>query len=254
MEVVPTYCDSDSNESSLDDLDQVSKAVKDKDIIKRTSRTIESSNESSDIKVGDSLSSVQSGDNSVSKSVVSDIITSEGGGGSPMDTTKEENTDGASSKAENGSIDKTSKEDDDNPDDSKSKDSKGKIDDIELLEMEDMLILCDLFYLPFEYGSRATHLLKKGHWLVSHLDRVKDVEKSKVSATERPPEVREWYENAIHFHDCFKVSCESTSRVIDSPRFNVCLCWPTKLPDFGKVMGVLLNKIKYTNICNISNG
>ncbi|XP_050681905.1 protein O-GlcNAcase isoform X2 [Leptidea sinapis] len=36
------------------------------------------------------------------------------------------------------------------------------------LTHEDLLLLCDLFYLPFEHGARGLRLLHDFHWLTSH--------------------------------------------------------------------------------------
>ncbi|CAG9119008.1 unnamed protein product [Plutella xylostella] len=36
------------------------------------------------------------------------------------------------------------------------------------LTTDDLMLLCELFYLPFEHGSRALRLLHDYHWLVSH--------------------------------------------------------------------------------------
>lgn len=36
------------------------------------------------------------------------------------------------------------------------------------LTADDLLLLCDLFYLPFEHGSRGLRLLHDYNWLVQH--------------------------------------------------------------------------------------
>lgn len=45
-----------------------------------------------------------------------------------------------------------------------------KFVDAEPLETEDVLLLCDIFYLPYEHGPRGLHLLKRAHSLISHVD------------------------------------------------------------------------------------
>lgn len=92
-----------------------------------------------------------------------------------------------------------------------------KIDAIDYLELEDVLILCDLFYLPYEFGPRAIHLLKRGHWLVDNAVRVRDFDKNKVSISERSAEVREWFEKAVHFHDCFKEAASVVDKLVNIP-------------------------------------
>ena len=56
-----------------------------------------------------------------------------------------------------------------------AKDSgKRKIEELEPLSNQDIQTMCDLFYLPFQHGSRGVYLLKEAHWLVQHAGRVKD--------------------------------------------------------------------------------
>ena len=51
---------------------------------------------------------------------------------------------------------------------------KRKIEELEPLSKNDVETMCDLFYLPFQHGSRGVYLLKEAHWLVQHAGRVKD--------------------------------------------------------------------------------
>lgn len=36
------------------------------------------------------------------------------------------------------------------------------------LTADDLMLLCDLFYLPFEHGSRGLRLMHDFHWLTTH--------------------------------------------------------------------------------------
>lgn len=40
--------------------------------------------------------------------------------------------------------------------------------DANALIADDLLLLCDLFYLPFEHGSRGLRLLHDFNWLTTH--------------------------------------------------------------------------------------
>lgn len=131
--------------------------------------------------------------------------------GSPMDTTKDLDN---SKDSENSSNLDTLPEVEATKNSSKD---KRKIDSIGLLEMDDVLILCDLFYLPYEYGTRAKHLLKHGHWLTSNAATVRNVDKDKIPISERTAEVQEWYEKAIHFHDCFKEVVVMVDKLVNMP-------------------------------------
>ncbi|KAL1498143.1 hypothetical protein ABEB36_008992 [Hypothenemus hampei] len=61
------------------------------------------------------------------------------------------------------------------------------------LTHEDLALLCDLFYLPFEHGAQGLQLLQEFHWLKSNAHIV-------ISANQRKdnisPEVQEWFSRA----------------------------------------------------------
>lgn len=61
------------------------------------------------------------------------------------------------------------------------------------LTYDDLALLCDLFYLPFEHGGQALQLLQEFNWLKSnaHLVIVANQRKDKSS-----PEVHEWFTRA----------------------------------------------------------
>ena len=51
------------------------------------------------------------------------------------------------------------------------------------LDLDDLLLLVDLFYLPFEHGPQAVHLLEELHWLINHSHVIAEAGK------QLPPEV-----------------------------------------------------------------
>ncbi|VEN50291.1 unnamed protein product [Callosobruchus maculatus] len=61
------------------------------------------------------------------------------------------------------------------------------------LTFEDLALLCDLFYLPFEHGGQALQLLQEFNWLKSnaHLVVAANQKKDRTS-----PEVQEWFSRA----------------------------------------------------------
>ncbi|XP_030766914.1 protein O-GlcNAcase isoform X2 [Sitophilus oryzae] len=66
------------------------------------------------------------------------------------------------------------------------------------LTFEDLALLCDLFYLPFEHGSQGLQLLQEFHWLKSNAHIV-------ISANQRKdksgPEAQEWFSRADKMHE-----------------------------------------------------
>ncbi|XP_076265863.1 O-GlcNAcase isoform X3 [Rhynchophorus ferrugineus] len=61
------------------------------------------------------------------------------------------------------------------------------------LTYEDLALLCDLFYLPFEHGSQGVQLLQEFHWLKSNAHIVISSNQRKAKGS---PEVQEWFAKA----------------------------------------------------------
>ncbi|XP_046668184.1 protein O-GlcNAcase isoform X2 [Homalodisca vitripennis] len=66
------------------------------------------------------------------------------------------------------------------------------------LTIEDLALLCDLFYLPFEHGSQGVQLLQEFNWLKSnaHLIALHNHK-----TPEKTPEVEEWHERAAKLEE-----------------------------------------------------
>ncbi|CAI6368457.1 unnamed protein product [Macrosiphum euphorbiae] len=67
------------------------------------------------------------------------------------------------------------------------------------LTEEDLLLMCDLFYLPFEHGPQSVQYLTEFNWLKSNAYLVsnENLRKSKKKdSTDPKPEIEEWYERA----------------------------------------------------------
>ena len=43
------------------------------------------------------------------------------------------------------------------------------VTDMAMLTVDDMVLICHLFYLPYEHGPRATAMLHSVAWLLDHL-------------------------------------------------------------------------------------
>ncbi|ODN00482.1 Protein O-GlcNAcase [Orchesella cincta] len=63
------------------------------------------------------------------------------------------------------------------------------------LTVEDLQLLCDLFYLPFEHGLQGLQLLHDFQWLKTNSNRVAGI----TEADKSKPEVAEWYDRAKKF-------------------------------------------------------
>lgn len=66
----------------------------------------------------------------------------------------------------------------------------------QVINTDDLYLLCDLFYLPFEHGSRGSKLLNEFNWLKANASVLLGVRKK----TDPPkPEIVEWEERAEKF-------------------------------------------------------
>ncbi|XP_044726786.1 protein O-GlcNAcase isoform X2 [Chrysoperla carnea] len=61
------------------------------------------------------------------------------------------------------------------------------------LTEEDLSLLCDLFYLPFEHGGQALQLLQEFNWLKSNAHVVIQANQSNDPNAQNKPEVQEWF-------------------------------------------------------------
>ncbi|CAO1438847.1 unnamed protein product [Diamesa hyperborea] len=61
------------------------------------------------------------------------------------------------------------------------------------ITVEDVLLLCDLFYLPFEHGIQALHLLQEFQWLKSNASVLVG---NRTGQNSDNPEIQEWYKRS----------------------------------------------------------
>jgi protein O-GlcNAcase/histone acetyltransferase len=52
------------------------------------------------------------------------------------------------------------------------------------ITIEDLCLLCDMFYLPYQHGSRAVELLQELSWLVNYNPESKEEENDSTLPTE----------------------------------------------------------------------
>ena len=58
------------------------------------------------------------------------------------------------------------------------------------ITVEDLCLLCDMFYLPYQHGSRAVELLQELSWLVNYNPENPDEETDSTLPTEWTRKVR----------------------------------------------------------------
>lgn len=93
---------------------------------------------------------------------------------------------------------------------SRSPESKRRFDPLSVM---DVILLCDLFYLPYEHGPQASQLLQSARWLVSNFKLLADHPGRRFMSHGRV----EWYDKAIHFHDCYANLSIVVDRFVNIP-------------------------------------
>ncbi|CAK9801068.1 Protein O-GlcNAcase [Anthophora quadrimaculata] len=81
------------------------------------------------------------------------------------------------------------------------------IDADKRLTQEDLSLLCDLFYLPFEHGGQGIQLLQEFNWLKSNAHVV--MRKSKEDETASQSDIEEWHARAAKLNDM----CNAVNRL-----------------------------------------
>ncbi|XP_068984439.1 protein O-GlcNAcase isoform X3 [Bombus flavifrons] len=85
--------------------------------------------------------------------------------------------------------------------------SQESIDVDKRLTQEDLSLLCDLFYLPFEHGGQGIQLLQEFNWLKSNAHVV--MRKSKEDETVSESDIEEWHTRAAKLNDM----CNAVNRL-----------------------------------------
>lgn len=94
----------------------------------------------------------------------------------------------------------------DSPDNA-DQDPQDHLDADKRLTQEDLSLLCDLFYLPFEHGGQGIQLLQEFNWLKSNAHVV--MRKSKEEETASQPNVRDSMVSLIFKMECIcKYPCK----------------------------------------------
>ena len=119
------------------------------------------------------------------------------------------------------------------------------IDELPPLTCDDMVIICDLFSIPFRYGPKAVHLLKTGHWLVKNAHLVREIDTRKTPINEQPMDVKEWFENAFCFHECYRDVQLVVDKLVAIPNRDLLYEIYTYVNDMRGVLALLNSYVKW---------
>lgn len=76
-----------------------------------------------------------------------------------------------------------------------------RCDDKDNITVDDLFLLCDLFYLPFEHGSRSLQIINEFYWLKSNATVLVNFFKKGECISNAKPEVQEWFQRADKFYN-----------------------------------------------------
>jgi len=94
--------------------------------------------------------------------------------------------------------------------------------DMATLTVDDMVLICHLFYLPYEHGPRATAMLHSVTWLLEHLPPPVNVELhsplSPSSSSDDEEDARyEWYDRASRFSRSYRDVAMAVDKLVNIP-------------------------------------
>lgn len=76
-----------------------------------------------------------------------------------------------------------------------------RYDEKEEITVDDLFLLCDLFYLPFEHGTRSLQIINEFYWLKSNATVLINSHKKGQDLAHAKPEVQEWFQRSEKFYN-----------------------------------------------------
>ncbi|KAK7484904.1 hypothetical protein BaRGS_00023824 [Batillaria attramentaria] len=112
------------------------------------------------------------------------------------------------------------------------------------LTVEDIGLLVDLFYLPFEHGSRACQLLNSLHWLVNNVHSVTPAKKES-EENGSLLQYKEWQNRAADFEQTVAATDILLRRLFYSPNKSVLCCVHAYVWDLKCTLSVCLAYVRW---------
>lgn len=124
---------------------------------------------------------------------------------------------------------------------SRSPESRRRFDPLSVM---DVILLCDLFYLPYEHGPQASQLLQSARWLVANFKLLADHPGRRFVSRGRI----EWYDKAIHFHDCYANLSIVVDRFVNIPNRELLYEMYSYINDMRSNLALVNSYIKWHGI------
>lgn len=108
----------------------------------------------------------------------------------------------------------------------------------------DILLLCDLFYLPFEHGEKALHLLNEFQWIKSNAQ----VLLSNETGCNHEESVQEWKRRACAFQTLCQKICELKKKIAFCENREICYDLYTYIWEVSSITSLLNTFVQWLSL------
>lgn len=112
------------------------------------------------------------------------------------------------------------------------------------ITIEDLTLLCDLFYLPFEHGSKGIQILNEFYWLKSNAIILVS-QKKHLDISSAKPEVQEWFRRSEKFSKLCQAVYILTKKIALIPNKEICYDLYSYVWDISAVISLMNAFIKW---------
>lgn len=117
---------------------------------------------------------------------------------------------------------------------------------------DDISLLCDLFYLPFEHGNRALQLLNEFNWLKSNASVLVNADPPHRTGIRNletaSPEIQEWFERADRFYRLSQLVIILAKKLAGCANRELCFELFSYIWDIAGVVTLLTGFIKWLSL------
>jgi hypothetical protein len=123
-------------------------------------------------------------------------------------------------------------------------------DHCDTLTVDDVLLICHLFYLPYEHGPRANNLLQSACWLLTHVppliplpDLASNCNSS--SSDDDDDVIYEWYHRAGQFHRLYREIVIVVDKLVNIPNRELLYELYSYITDMRSTLALVNSYVKW---------
>lgn len=118
------------------------------------------------------------------------------------------------------------------------------------INVDDICLLCDLFYLPFEHGNRALQLLNEFNWLKSNAFVLVTTPayKKGTDLANAKPEVQEWFQRSERFYRLCQLVINLARKMATCSNRELCYELFSYVWDIAGVITLLTGFVKWLGL------